>query len=152
MADFEWFGKINKAAGHWVVALQTANPMSISTTSSLPPTIIGSGQRHSACKAKQGCKRPAKQPKRMITGSRPSCCASTRFGDQQGMGPNWKVSGRWGAMCSVGRYWTASGFHWKVGASWEAIYEEAPSTPPLIAAIRNPNVRRYGALTNICYC
>ncbi len=105
------FGKISKVIGPWVVALQTAIPMSISRTSSLPPTSIGSGQRYSACKAKQGYKRPAKQPKRMTTGSCPSYCGSTRFRDQQGMGPDFrdKVSSRLGAMCSVGRYWTASG-------------------------------------------
>ncbi len=105
------FGKISKVVGHWVVVLQAANPMSISSTSSLSPTNIASKQRYSACKAKQGYKRPAKQPKRMTTGSCPFYLGSTRLRDQQGMGPDCKVFGRWGAMCSEGCHWTASGLH-----------------------------------------
>ncbi len=88
MAGFLRLEKISEVVGRWVVVLQTDKPMSISAASSLPPTIIGSGQRYSACKANQGCKRPIKQPKRMTTGSHPSYCGSTRFRDQQGMGPD----------------------------------------------------------------
>ncbi len=43
MVGFFRFEKISKVVGRWVVALQIVNPKSISTTSSLPPTIIGSG-------------------------------------------------------------------------------------------------------------
>ncbi len=90
MAGFLRLEKLSEVVGRWVVVLLGwfCFCLSISATSSLPPTIIGSGQRYSACKAKQDYKRPAKQPKRMTTGSRPSCCASTGFGDQQGMGPD----------------------------------------------------------------
>ncbi len=100
MAGFVWFGKINKAVGCWVAALQAANPKSISTTSSLPPTIIGSGQRYSACKAK-----PTKQPKRITTGSR------FLIVDQHGLGINkgWGQTAKFpadGDLCAV---WVVTG-------------------------------------------